>query len=67
MTIGDNWSRRPGYGSRNAQWRELPATDAQKAYLRRLGIDWAEPLTRGAANALISQQQIKRPQREQGG
>jgi hypothetical protein len=65
MMIGQNWGKRPGFGGRDAQWQELPATEAQKALLARYGIAVAADVTRGAASALIHAHMVQRPKREE--
>lgn len=47
----------------NNLWREEPATPRQLAYLRQLGVDTPEELTRGQASDLINQ--ARQSQRQQ--
>lgn len=46
----------------NDLWREEPATPRQLAYLRQLGVDTPEALTRGQASDLINQTRQQRQQ-----
>ena len=58
----------PSDDSINGLWREEPATPRQLAYLRQLGVDTPEDMTRGQASDLISQsRQQQRQQTETAG
>ena len=51
----------------NGLWREEPATSRQLAYLRQLGVDAPEDITRGQASDLINQARQQRQQTDTAG